>query len=145
MAGVAASASSASWQGPSQAQVGTTFTLQLSLQAGEPITSVPIALSFDARLLEVTNVSEGDFLRQGGGRTSFSSRIDRGTGQVFATVTRADSGSATGAGSLMSVTFRALGASPDVRTQLLSIAPVGVGGRSVSVLVPAPQSVNITP
>ena len=143
--GVAASASSASWQGPSQAQVGTTFTLQLSLQAGEPITSVPIAISFDARLLEVTTVAEGDFMRQGGGRTSFSSRIDRGTGQVFATVTRADSGSATGAGSLMSVTFRALGASPDVRTQLLSIAPVGVGGRSVSVLVPAPRSVNITP
>ena len=145
VAGVAAGTSSASWQGPAQAQVGTTFTLQLSLQAGEPITSVPIAISFDARLLEVTSVAEGDFMRQGGGRTSFSSRVDRGTGQVFATVTRADSGSATGAGSLMSVTFRALAAAPEVRTQLLSIAPVGAGGRAVSVLVPAPQSVNITP
>lgn len=145
VAGVAASASSASWQGPSQAQVGSTFTLQLTLQAGEPITSVPVAISFDARLLEVTGVAEGDFMRQGGGRTGFSSRIDRGTGQVFATVTRADGGSATGAGSLMSLTFRALAAAPEVRTQLLSIAPVGVGGRSVSVPVPAPQSVNITP
>ena len=132
-------------QGPAQASVGSTFTLQLTIQAGEPITSVPMALSYDARLLEVASVAEGDFLRQGGGRTSFSNRIDRGTGQVFATVTRADPGSASGSGSLMSVTFRALAPAPDVRTQVVSIAPIGVGGRSITVAAPGPLSIAITP
>ena len=103
-----------------------------------------MAIGYDARLLEVTAVAEGDLLRQGGGRTTFSNRVDRGTGQVFATVTRADTG-ATGAGSLMSVTFRAIAPAPDVRTQVLSVAPVGAGGSAVSVSVPAPLSINITP
>ena len=132
-------------QGPAQARVGTTFTVQLTMQAGEPVTSVPMAIGYDARLLEVTAVAEGDLLRQGGGRTTFSSRVDRGSGQVFATVTRADAGGATGAGSLMSVTFRAIAPAPEVRTQVLSVAPVGAGGSAVSVSVPAPLSINITP
>jgi general secretion pathway protein D len=138
-------ATTVGWQGPAQARAGSTFTVQLSMQAGEPITSVPVAVSFDARLLEVASVSEGDFLRQGGGRTTFSNRVDRGSGQIFGTVTRADNGSASGGGGLMSITFRALAPAPDVRLQILSIAPVGAGGRSVSVAVPAPFSLNITP
>jgi general secretion pathway protein D len=132
------------WQGPGQVRVGQTFSLNLTMQAGEPITSVPIAIGYDARLLEVVTVTEGSFLRQGGA-TAFSNRVDRGSGQVFATITRTDNGAASGAGSLVSVTFRAIAAAPEVRTQLLSVAPVGAGGRSVTVSTPAPHALVIAP
>jgi general secretion pathway protein D len=118
--------------------------MTLQLQAGEPVSSVPLAIGYDAKLLEVVSVSEGDLLQQGGAATNFSSRVDAATGQIFATIVRSAAEGATGSGTLVSVTFKANGAAPDVRTQILAVSPIGAGGKSVSVSMPAPQSFSIT-
>jgi len=131
------------WEAPASATVGSSFPLTLTMQAGEPISSIPLAIGYDAKLLEVVDVAEGTLMRQGSG-TTFSSRVDRATGQIFATIVRAGAEGATGAGSLITVTFRAIGAAPEVRTQVLAISPIGTGGKSVSVGMPAPQSVAIS-
>ena len=132
-------------QGPAQVRVGGTYTLQVNLQTAEPVSSVPLSLSYDARILEVVAVNEGTLLRQGGGRTGFSSRVDRGTGQIFASVTRTDDGGATGSGSLVSVTFRALAPAPEVPTSLTTITPVVVGGASLNLSMPAPHNLAVLP
>jgi len=141
---VPAGASSLSWDAPASASVGGTFTVTLNMQAGEPLNSVPLAIGYDAKLLEVVDVAEGTLMRQGGS-TNFSSRVDRATGQIFATIVRSGGDGATGNGSLVTVTFKALGPAPEVRTQILAVSPVGAGGKSVGVTMPAPQSISITP
>jgi general secretion pathway protein G len=85
------------WQGPTQLKAGETIALQLVMQADRPVVSVPLAIGFDPRLLQVADVSEGAFLRQGGAATTFSYRVDPG-GQVLLTATRSGAGGATSSG-----------------------------------------------
>jgi general secretion pathway protein D len=92
------------WQGPAQLKVGDTFALQLVMQADQPVVSVPLAIGFDPRLLQVADVSEGGFLRQGGAQTSFSFRVDP-AGQVLMTATRSGSGGASAADAIATIEF----------------------------------------
>ncbi|MFN0160537.1 MAG: cohesin domain-containing protein [Burkholderiales bacterium] len=132
-------------QGPAQVRVGGTFTMQVAMQSAEPIASFPVFFNYDSKLLEAVSVSEGPFLRQGGGRTNFSSRIDSSAGQVVASIARADEGGATGVGAVVTVVFRALAASPAARIELGPPVPEGPGGRLIGVPAPAAHNLAILP
>ncbi|KFB70078.1 secretin N-terminal domain-containing protein [Candidatus Accumulibacter vicinus] len=131
------------WQGPTQIRVGDTFALQLVMQTDRPVVSVPLAIGFDPRLLQVANVSEGGFLKQGGAQTSFTYRIDPG-GQVLMTATRSGDGGATAPDSLATINFRALAAGA-ARVELITIAPVASGGLTINATLPGAHAVTITP
>lgn len=131
------------WQGPTQTKVGDTFAVQLVMQAEQPVVSVPIAIGFDPRLLQVVDVSEGGFLRQGGAQTSFSYRVDPG-GQVVMTATSSGNAGATAPDAIVTMNFRALAAGA-ARVELITAAPVGNGGSTVSAVLPGPHAVAITP
>jgi general secretion pathway protein D len=120
------------WQGPAEVKVGDIFAVQLLMQSDQPIVSVPLAVVFDPRMLQATSVNEGEFLRQGGAQTTFASRVDP-SGQVLVTGTRSGDTGATALGVFATINFRATAApSPEARVQLLTVAPVGLGGRSVA-------------
>lgn len=125
-------------QGPSQANAGGTFNVQLNIQPGQPVTSIPLALSFDPKALEVVSVTEGDFLKQGGGTTNFTNRVDKGSGQIFATITRTGKDGASNSGSIIDIKFRALAPAPAARLAVTAIAPIGLEGRAVSATPPSP-------
>ncbi|PKO66531.1 MAG: general secretion pathway protein GspD [Betaproteobacteria bacterium HGW-Betaproteobacteria-14] len=110
------------WQGPSQVKAGDQFSLALRVQAQQAVMSLPLLIGFDPTLMQVVSVAEGDFLRQGGAQTNFTSRIDPQTGQVFIGAMR-QGGGTDGAGTLMNLTFKALKASPQANVQLLSVTP----------------------
>lgn len=131
------------WQGPAQVKVGDIFAVQLVMQSDQPVVSVPLALSFDPRVLQVTSVLEGDFLRQGGAQTNFTSRVDL-NGKILATGTRSGETGATTTGVFTTVNFRATAASlPETRVQLLTAAPIGLGGRSVTAAPATPHIVRL--
>lgn len=131
------------WQGPTQLKVGDTFALQLLMQSDQPVVSVPLALGFDARTLQVTSVVEGEFLRQGGAQTGFTSRVDP-NGQILMTGTRTGDTGATAVGALVTINFRVAAAvTPDTQVQLLTIAPIGLGGRSIAAPLPPPHVIRI--
>ena len=131
------------WQGPTRLKVGDTFALQLLMQADQPVVSVPLAIGFDPKVLQLTSVVEGEFLRQGGAQATFASRIDP-SGQVLLTGTRAGETGATAVGTFATLNFRAMAAAnPDSRVQVLTISPVGLGGRSVSAPIPLPHIVQV--
>lgn len=132
------------WQGPTQAKTGEAFAVQLMMQTDQPVVSLPMAVSFDNRVLQVVSVNEGEYLKQGGAQTSFSSRVDP-NGQILMTATRSGDGGATAPGVVATINFRALTAADSSRIQLLTVAPVGLGGRSVPVAPPAPHVVTLTP
>jgi general secretion pathway protein D len=142
--GVAQPVAQLSWQGPSAVRVGDSFVLQLAVQSDAALTTVPLTLSYDTTALQVTAVTEGEFMRRGGVQTGFTSRVDAATGQIAITLTRS-SGGATGSGGLFGVTFTARAAADEVRVQLLNTAPVGLDGRSVTALPVAPFAVRVTP
>ena len=132
------------WQGPAQTNVGQSITLALMLQPGEAITGVPMSVGFDPKLLQITAITEGDLLKQGGGQTSYTSRIDAATGQAFMTVTRTSPEGATQPGSVVTLTLRALAAG-QASVQVLSFAGIGLGGRSVAAPLPEPFRLTISP
>ncbi|MBK7953441.1 MAG: secretin and TonB N-terminal domain-containing protein [Candidatus Accumulibacter sp.] len=131
------------WQGPTQLKAGDTIALQLVMQADRPVVSVPLAIGFDPRLLQVADVREGAFLRQGGAATTFSYRVDPG-GQVLLTATRSGAGGATSPDTLATLTFRALAAGTS-RVELITIAPIGSGGSTINAIVPAAHALTINP
>lgn len=133
------------WQGPEKVKVGDVFAVQLIMQSGQPMMSLPLALGFDARSMQVVSVTEGDFLKQGGASTSFSSRVDP-SGQIVLTASRSGDSGATGSGVVATVNLRATAAaSSDARVQLLTAAPVAQGGKAVSVPLPSPLVIGIAP
>jgi general secretion pathway protein D len=129
------------WQGPTQLSTGDSFALQLVMQADQPVVSLPLAVAFDPRVVQVADVSEGGFLRQNGGETSFSYRVDPG-GQVLLTGTRSGAGGATSQDVVATINFRAV-APGDSRIELLTIAPVGLGGSAIKAKLPPAHPLTV--
>lgn len=120
-----ASGVSLSWQAPAQVKVGEQFTAVLRVQSGMPLSGLPALVGYDPQVLQIAGVQEGDYLRQGGVATQFSHRIDGAQGKVFAAGVRQGSG-INGMGSILSITFKALKATPGgaaTNLQLLSLTP----------------------
>jgi general secretion pathway protein D len=132
------------WDGAQQLKVGDTFTLQLSMQSGRPVTSVPVAITFDDKVFQAGGVVEGSFLRQGGAPTSFTSKVDT-AGQLLITGTRTDNSGASGSGNFASINFRALAPANASAIQLLTAAPVGLKGSAIPAQAPAPHVVQVQP
>jgi len=125
-----------SWQLPAQVRQGEQFSAVLSLASQEPVKGMPLLIGFDPQLFQVVSVTEGDFLRQGNGRTQFNHRVDPAQGKVFvAAVRQSGSGSDTGvngSGSLVTVTFKALKPAGAAKLQLLSATPEPASASPVS-------------
>jgi general secretion pathway protein D len=133
-----------SWQGPTQLKVGDTATLQLMMRADQPITSVPMTVGFDSRVLQVVGITEGTFLKQGGAQTNFTSRVDP-NGQVLITAARAGNGGATSLGEVATLNFRALAPGGASAIQLLTATPLGLEGRPVVTASPSPFTIQVSP
>lgn len=113
------------------------------MQSDLPIVSLPMAVGFDPQVLQVTGILEGDFLKQGGAPTRFSSRVE--SGHILMTSTRSGESGATQLNSIATISFRAIATSPEAKVQLLTIAPVGVSGIAVNAPLPQPKTLTIEP
>ena len=68
--------------------VGSTFTVNVVLNGAENVYSVPLQLSYDPKLLQVANVSNGPLLSQDGQPVALVHREDESTGTLQITATR---------------------------------------------------------
>ena len=92
-----------------QIRKGNTFTLRLNAADITDLAGWQTDIAFDPALLKANNVSEGNFLKQGNGRTFFQkgtikNKQGRVTGIKSARISR---GGAKGEGTLLSVKFTA--------------------------------------
>jgi general secretion pathway protein D len=140
-AGPVAGTAQMSLQGPQQAKVGDTVTVTLTMQSDQPVTAVPATVTFDNTKLQFTGVTEGDFMKQGGAATSFSSRVNNGQ------LTMADSVSGgTGAatqGTYAVLSFRALAPVSQTAIQVQPGALIGVGGIPVTAVPASPYDLAV--
>jgi general secretion pathway protein D len=111
------------------------------MQADQPVVSLPLAIAFDPRVVQLADVSEGGFLRQNGGETSFTYRVDPG-GQVLITGTRSGAGGATLQDVVATLNFRAV-APGEAKIELLTIAPVGSGGSAIKAKLPPAHPLTV--
>lgn len=131
------------WQAPAQVKVGEQFSAVLRLNSQGPLRGLPLLAGFDPQLLQVVNVSEGDFFKQGGGNVNFSQRVDPAQGKVFvAAVRQGGDGGVNGSGGVVTVTFKALkpGAA---KVLLLSATPEPAPATSLA--LPVEQVVKVVP
>ena len=129
--------------GAQQIKVGEVFTLQLGMESALPVTSVPLVVIFDEKVLEASGVLEGGFLRQGGASTSFHSKID--PGRVLLTGTRTGEQGASGKGNFASVNFRAIAPTGSSTVTILTAAPVGLSGIAIAAPDVPPHVVEVKP
>ena len=88
---------------------GDTFTLDISAETVFDLAGWQFDIAFDPAALEAISVSEGDFLKMGGGSTFFQSgTIDNASGKITGlSAARLSNQGVNGTGTILQVTFRA--------------------------------------
>jgi len=87
---------------------GATFPVNVTLSGAQDVFSVPLQISYDPKLLQLVNVSNGSFLSQDGQPVALVHRDDPSTGVLQVTATRPpSSGGASGQGTVLTLTFLA--------------------------------------
>jgi general secretion pathway protein D len=87
---------------------GATFPINVMLTGAQDVFSVPLQISYDPKVLQLVNVSNGSFLSQDGQPVALVHRDDPAAGTLQVTATRPpSSGGASGQGTLLTLTFLA--------------------------------------
>jgi general secretion pathway protein D len=99
--------------------VGSTFTVNVVYSGADPIYAVPIQISYDPKVLQLLNISNGGFLAGDGQSVALVHREDP-PGMLQASATRPPgAGGIPGEGAVFTLTFvaRAPGESPLIITR----------------------------
>ena len=89
--------------------IGDTFTFDIRAESISDLAGWQFDIAFDPAVLEAIEVSEGDFLKTGGGATFFQGgSIDNAAGKITGLIAgRISEGGVSGSGSVLQVRFRA--------------------------------------
>ena len=100
-----------SFSGPDQAEQGQEFPVAVLVSGIEQLYSAPLFISYDPAALELVSINEGDFLKQRGQSTVFSSSPNQATGQVIVGYKQGPGGKgASGSGTLFTTVFKPIAA-----------------------------------
>ena len=115
--------------------IGDTFTVEVNAENISNLAGWQFDIAFDPTLLEAIEVSEGDFLKIGGGTTFFQKgTIDNTAGKITGiSATRLNEDGVTGTGALLSVTFSAK-AEGEARLALHNFQLGSITGEGISML-----------
>ncbi len=115
---VSPGAATFSFDSPSIAQpVGSTFAVTVQLAGAQNAYSVPLQISYDPKMLQVANVSNGSFLSQDGQAVALVHRDDDTSGTLQITATRPPgAGGVSGQGTIVTLTFMAKAAGQSTLT-----------------------------
>jgi general secretion pathway protein D len=96
---------------------GSTFTVNVMLNGAQNVYSVPLQVSYDPKVLQVVNVSNGGLLSQDGQAVALVHRDDNSTGALQITATRPPGASGvSGQGAVVTLTFLAKGSGQSTLT-----------------------------
>jgi general secretion pathway protein D len=87
---------------------GATFAVNVLLTGAQNVYSVPLQVSYNPKILQVVNISNGGFLSQDGQAVALVHRDDDQSGALQITATRPPgSGGISGQGAVVTLTFLA--------------------------------------
>jgi general secretion pathway protein D len=89
-------------------KVGSTFTVDIKLNGAQNVASVPVLVTFDSKILQLLNVSNGDLLSKDGQAVALVHREDTSAGTIQMTASRPPSTpGVSGTGTVFTLTFLA--------------------------------------
>jgi general secretion pathway protein D len=132
-------------QGPSEIKVGQEFLVALQTRADTPMVSSAVQLTYDAAALRVVDISEGDLMKNDGSPTNFSQREEPASGKIFVGLSRNGGKGAKGQGTLMTVKFAAKAPQAEAPVRMAVFSGVGEGNKLLSVPLPPPLSIKVSP
>jgi general secretion pathway protein D len=96
---------------------GSTFAVNVMINGAQNVYSVPLQVSYDPKILQVVNVSNGGILSQDGQAVTLLHREDESTGTMQITATRPPGASGvSGGGAVVTLTFLAKGSGQSMLT-----------------------------
>jgi general secretion pathway protein D len=96
---------------------GSTFAVNVMLKGAQNVYSVPLQVSYDPKVLQVVNVSNGGLLSQDGQPVALVHRDDDSTGALQITATRPPKATGiSGQGTVVTLTFMAKGSGQSALT-----------------------------
>jgi general secretion pathway protein D len=113
--------------GPSAVNAGDEFEVQVRLRIDGGLRAMPLQIGFDPARLQVVEVTEGGFLKHGGGATSFSHQVVAQEGRVQMSAQRAGDEGIQGEGLLATIKLKAASRGT-ASVSLRSGVALGVGG-----------------
>lgn len=140
---LAPTALSLSWQGPAQAKVGELFKVAIMLKADGGVRSLPFQLGFDPAVLQIIEITEGNFFKKGGASTSMSNNVDQTLGKAFVSVIRSGADGAFGEDTVVTLTLRPLAVKAQSELKFLMSSPISIGDKQLVLAPPAPLTINI--
>jgi general secretion pathway protein D len=121
--------------------VGSTFAVNVVLAGAQNAYSVPLQISYDPKMLQVVNVSNGSFLSQDGQAVALVHRDDDTTGTLQITATRPPgAGGVSGQGTIVTLTLMAKAAGQST----LTIARGGVRDPGMQSAPAAGAAITVT-
>lgn len=115
------------WQAPNQVKVGESFAVNVNISSGTTLRGLPLEIAYPSNLVEVVAISEGGFLKQGEGATSFVQANNPATGRLNVGLLRNDSTGASGDGTLVQIQFKAKAAGA-IQMSFTSARPIASEG-----------------
>jgi general secretion pathway protein D len=134
-----------SWQGPTEAKVGGEFQVVVEAQTSEPLGTLTFSLGYDPAALKIVRIAEGNFLRQQGKKTVFTSKIEADAGRALIRTARIGPQGVTGKGNVATVTFAARTATAQSQIVITSPAAVSSAGRELPSAQSVPLVVKLVP
>jgi general secretion pathway protein D len=90
-------------------KVGSTFAVNVMLNGAQNISSVPVQVAYDSKMLQLVNISNGDLLSKDGQAVALVHREDTRGGSIQMTASRPPSTpGVSGNGSVFTLTFLAV-------------------------------------
>jgi len=121
--------------------VGSTFAVNVVLAGAQNAYSVPLQISYDPKMLQVVNVSNGSFLSQDGQAVALVHRDDDSSGTLQITATRPPgAGGISGQGTVVTLTLAAKAAGQST----LTIARGGVRDPGMQSVPAAGAAMTVT-
>lgn len=137
-----ASDSKLKWTAPAEGKVGDVLDVKLELNSSVPLRGLPMEVAFDKSRLQLVEVQEGEYFRQGGTPTSFSTSGDGKDGTVRVGVLRNTPTGAAGEGVLLTLRLKALAVGV-AEVHVTGAQPVGVSTVPPALALPPALSVSI--
>ena len=131
------------WRGPATVKAGEEFTVTVDASTKVALSGAELQLVFDPSVLTVVGVTEGELMRSENAQTVFSERSDATAGRIYVGVRRSTASGALGAGSLMTVKFRATGKEGATQVYFATVVPTVSGGGTMPVKSAEPLQLRV--
>lgn len=115
------------WQGPTEVKVGDVFTVTLNATSASPLRGAPVELAFPSAVLDVADVLEGTYFKQGDGTTSFTHAVNTADNRISTGILGSNPAGTAGQGSLLQLRLKAKTAGPALLA-VTAVKPIAVGG-----------------